>query len=235
MQSTPQTNEDDVQPVVAPNEASAPTSAAAPTAPSPNAAAAAKRDEGMALFGPALLLTGEDRDAWEKLHAAICSTVEPADIFERMWTRDIVDHEWSILRLRRLSAGLISATMQQGLENVLRPLMSRGIGRLDDSDVKILAWRFTHQDEEAIKEVNGLLEAAGQSWDAVLAETMTINVENIERFDRMCTIAEARRDAALREIGRRRTSFGERVRRALDQLNPGEFFRTEPSGRITVG
>jgi hypothetical protein len=239
MQSPRQTSEADAQPVVAPtpaqNDASVPTSAASPTAASPTAAAATKRDEDNALFGPALLLTGEDRDAWEKLHAAICSTVEPVDIFERLWTRDIVDHEWNILRLRRLSAGLISATVRRGLENVLRPLKSHDTGGFGDSGVEILAWQFTRQDKEAVKEVNALLEAAGLSWDAVLAQTMTINVESIERFDRMCTIAEARRDATLREIDRRRTSFGERVRRALDQLKPGEFFQSEPSGWITVG
>jgi hypothetical protein len=238
MNSTLETSEDDVQPVVAPtlspNEASAPT-AAASAATSPNSAAAAKRDEGMALFGPALLLTGEDREAWEKLHAAICSTVEPADIFEKMWTRDIVDPEWNILRLRRLSAELINAKEQYGLENVLRDLMSHGMRGFGSIEIERLAWNFTQHDEEAVEKVNGLLRTAGLRWDAVTAQTMTINVENIERFDRMCTIAEARRDAALRGIGRRRTSFGERVRRALDQLKPGEFFQSEPSGRITVG
>jgi hypothetical protein len=239
MESTSETSEDDVQPVVAPslapNEASAPTSAATPTATSPNAAAAPKRDEDMTLFGPALLLTGEDPDSREKLYAAVIAAVVPADIFEQIWTRDIVDHEWNILRLRRLWAGLFTATQLQGLANVLRSLTSKDILGVDYSKVELLALKFTLHHTEAVKEVKGLLETARMPWEAVLAQTMTFKAETFERIDRMCMTAEARRDAALREIDRRRTSFGERVRRALDQLKPGEFFRSEPSGRITVG
>ena len=133
MKSTRQPSEGDVQPVVAStpeqNAASVPTSAAAPTAASPNAAAAPQRDEGLTLLGPALLLPDEDPDSWEKLRAAVFDAVVPADIFEVIWTRDIVDHEWEILRLRRLSAGLFSATQQQALATVLRPLMSKGHSR----------------------------------------------------------------------------------------------------------
>jgi hypothetical protein len=64
---------------------------------------------------------------------------------------------------------------------------------------------------------------------------MAFNAETFERIDLMCMRAEARRDAALREIERRRTSFGERIRRALAELKPGEYFQSEPSGKITVG
>ena len=49
---------------------------------------------------------------------SISDAIVPADIFEVIWTRDIVDHEWNILRLRRISAGLISATQQQAPERI---------------------------------------------------------------------------------------------------------------------
>jgi hypothetical protein len=218
MKSTSETSEDDVQPVVAPtlapSEPSAPTSAAAPT----NAAAAQQRDEGMALLGPPLLLAGEDLDSWKKLHADVSAAVVPADIFEKIWTGDIVDLEWNILRLRRLFAGLFSATQKQALADVLRPLMSKDMLGVVDSEPELLAWKFTLHHADALKKVKELLETAGMPWEAVLAQTMTINAEIFERIDRMCMTAEARRDAALREIDRRRTSFGERVRRAFDRL-----------------
>jgi hypothetical protein len=239
MQPTPQTSEDDIQPVIAPtlapSETSAPTSAAAPTAASPNADAAAKQDGGTALFGPPLLLKGENLDSWEKLHAAVSAAVVPADIFEIIWTRDIVDHEWNVLRLRRLLVGLITATQQRALADVLRPLMNNGEREYLDPRPELLAWKFALHNADAVKEIKGLLETAGMPWEAVLAQTITFNAETFERIDRMCMAAEARRDAALREIDRRRKKFGARVRRALEQLKPGECFQSEPSGRITVG
>ena len=238
MQSTPQTSEDEVQPVVAPtlapNEACAPTSADVPTAASPSATAASKPDEEIALFGPAMLLTGEDLDSWKKLYAAVIAAVVPNDIFERIWARDVVDLESNVLRMRRLSAGLINATLRRGLEYVLRPLMRGATSGFGDSEVEILALKFTLKDKEAMKEVKALLEAAGQTWDTVLAQTMTINLENIERFDRMCTIAEARRDAALREIDRHREVYGQRLRRVMDEMREGEVCHIARSGGYAV-
>jgi hypothetical protein len=195
------TSEGDVQPVVAStpeqNNASVPTSAAAPTAASPNAAP--QRDEGLTLLGPALLLPDEDPDSWEKLRAAVSDAVVPADIFEVFWTRDIVDHEWNILRLRRLSAGLISTTQQQALASVLRPLMSNnGILGVADSEPELLAWKYILRHDDAIKEVKALLKTAALGWDAVLARTLTFIAENFERIDRMCMTAEAPRRRAAR-------------------------------------
>jgi hypothetical protein len=239
MSSTSKTSEDDVQPVVAPtlapSEASAPPSAAAPTDAGPNSAAAPQHDNGMALLGPPMLLPGEDRDKWEKLNAAVIAAMEPADIIDQIWTRDIVDLESHILQLRRLWTGLLSAGQQQALANVLQPLMSKDMFGVEYAEAELLAMKYLLGRPEAVKEVTGLLEAAGMPWEAVLAKTMAFNAETFELNDRMCMRAEARRDAALREIDRRRTRFGERIRRALAELKPGEYFQSEPSGKITVG
>jgi hypothetical protein len=235
MESTRETREGDVQPVVASpseqNDASFSTSAPAQPADSLNAPALPQRDEAMTLLGPALLLTDEDPDSWEKLRAAVFAALVPADIFENFWARDIVDHEWNILRLRRLSAGLISATQQQALESVLRPLMSNGMRDFADSRPELLAWKYVLHHDDAINEVNGLLETAGLRWDAVQAKTMSFNAEIFERLDRMCITAEARRDAALREIDRHRLGFGQRLRRAINHVEDAEFRVIEPPGK----
>ena len=47
-----------------------------------------------------------------------------------------------------------------------------------------------------------------------MAQTLAAEIDDIERIDRMITSAEARRNAALREIERHRTSVAERLRRA---------------------
>jgi hypothetical protein len=165
-----------------------------------------------------LLLTGEDPDDWEKLHAGVFAAVVPVDIFEKFWARDIVDHQWEILQLRRLRTGLFSAGQQQALENVLRPLMSNGVRDGLDTGAELLAWKFTLRHQEAVKEVMQLLETAGLTWDAVLAQTMTFNVADFERISLMCMRGEACRDGALREIDRRQSNPDQRMRRTIQQL-----------------
>jgi hypothetical protein len=63
----------------------------------------------LAMFGPPPLIIGEDADAYEELLARVSADVEPKDILEEIWVRDIVDLAWGLLRLRRLKAGLFNA------------------------------------------------------------------------------------------------------------------------------
>jgi hypothetical protein len=51
---------------------------------------------------------------------------------------------------------------------------------------------------------------------------LTAALDNIERIDRLTTIAETRRNAMLREIDRRRTVLGEALRRQVQEVE-GEF------------
>jgi hypothetical protein len=68
-------------------------------------------------FGPAPLIEGEDAGAYDELLVRISSAVRPADIFEEIWVRDVVDLVWEALRLRRLKAGA------KALAQNLRPLV----------------------------------------------------------------------------------------------------------------
>ena len=48
----------------------------------------------LAFFGFSPLLTGEDPAKYHELLQAIFDYVQPADIFERIWTREIADLVW---------------------------------------------------------------------------------------------------------------------------------------------
>ena len=48
-------------------------------------------------------------------------------------------------------------------------------------------------------------------------------LDNIERIDRLATIAECRRNASLREIDRRRAVLGEKLRRNVQAVEDREF------------
>jgi hypothetical protein len=70
--------------------------------------------------------------------------------------------------------------------------------------------------------VDKLLARANLSIEALMVGELTGALDNIERIDRIITIAENRRNAMLRGIDRRRTALGEALRQQLHEVE-GEF------------
>jgi hypothetical protein len=62
-----------------------------------------------------------------------------------------------------------------------------------------------------------------------MAQTLAARIDDVERIDRMVIIAEARRDAVLREIRSRRSAFGQALRRAGETID-AEFEDVAPGG-----
>jgi hypothetical protein len=74
-----------------------------------------------------------------------------------------------------------------------------------------------------VKEVKRWLEAAGLGEDAVLAKTFECNLAQVEQIDRLIANAEARRNAALREIGRHRQAVKAAIEMAIGEAEDAEF------------
>ncbi|MGA8698540.1 MAG: hypothetical protein WB689_32835 [Xanthobacteraceae bacterium] len=60
------------------------------------------------------------------------------------------------------------------------------------------------------------------SIDALIADELAGELDNIERVDRLITIAENRRNGMLGEIDRRRALLGEALRWSVQEVE-GEF------------
>ena len=133
--------------------------------PSTTPASLPEQARRLALFGPPPLLEGEDTASYDELLVRISGAVKPAEIFEEIWIRDIVDLVWEAFRLRRLKANLMTVVAYQGLERILEPLL----GWSDASD---LAKAWAARDRTAIKQVEKLLASAGLTMDAVMAQTI---------------------------------------------------------------
>jgi hypothetical protein len=73
----------------------------------------------LALFGPPLLLEGEDAAAYDQLLARICAAVKPVDIIDEIFIADVASLEWEVLRWRRLKWTLMQETGLKALENFL--------------------------------------------------------------------------------------------------------------------
>jgi transcriptional regulator of aromatic amino acid metabolism len=78
-----------------------------------------ERAQRLLLFGPPLLIQGEDGAAYDQLLARIWVAVNPVDIIDEMFIADIVFLEWEVLRWRRLKSSLIQARGLQALKDFL--------------------------------------------------------------------------------------------------------------------
>jgi hypothetical protein len=81
---------------------------------------------------------------------------------------------------------------------------------------------YVHQKPSATKLVDKLLARANLSIDALMVGELPGELDNIERIDRLITIAESRRNGMLREIDRRRAVLSEALRRKVQEVE-GEF------------
>ena len=165
------------------------------------------------LFGPPQLIDGEDARAYEELYERVCSSLEPADIFEEIFVRDFVDLMWEVLRWRRLKASLMAASAFKGLQKVLDPYSFEG-----DHDL-VLVEGWAGREPNAIAQVNCILKSAGLTVDAVMAQTLCENLESIRTMEAMIVMAERRRNDVLCQIERHRVTLAHRTRQAVQQLD----------------
>ena len=80
---------------------------------------------------------------------------------------------------------------------------------------------FIHE-PNAVQLINDILTGIGLSFEDFMAEVISEKLDEIERIDRLISLAESRRDASLREIERRHAGLTERLRRSLQQLEQDE-------------
>jgi hypothetical protein len=135
---------------------------------------------------------------------------------KEMWTRDVVDLTWDILRMRRIKAGLLTSVMPQGVDNLLNQL-------LDWEEAHELSEAWSARDPETIKSVDALLAARGLTMELAAARGFEARIGTFERIDQMAMAAEARRNSALRELERHRASFAQALRQASDEVIEAEY------------
>jgi len=193
--------------------------------------------QGLMLFGSApLLLQGEDAAAYDQLLGRFCAAIKPVDIIDEMGIADVVSSEWEALRWRRLQTSLMRALALKALEQFLNRHLDYDHYRknfeeelteiLHDNLEEIakarraeeLAQNYTRGNPGAIKLIDKFLAEAGLSIDALIVRILPEQLDNIERINRLTTIAETRRNAMLREIDRRRAVLGEALRRQVQEV-----------------
>jgi hypothetical protein len=97
---------------------------------------------------------------------------------------------------------------------------------LDDAraqKAKELLQEYGRREPETVRFVDELLTYADTSMDVFMADALAAKLDDIERIDRLSTIAEDRRNAHLTEIERRRAVFGATLRRSVQEIEDAEF------------
>jgi hypothetical protein len=159
--------------------------------------------------GPPPLIEAESAASYEALLTRVCATLEPTDVLEHIWIRDFVDLVWEVFRLRRLKAALMTAAAHEAMTEVLRPLSEAAEWAARD---------WAKREAPVVKTVEAALAQAGLSMDAVAARTVSVRIGDFERIERMTAAAEARRNAALRELQRHRAGLAGRLHRTVREM-----------------
>ncbi len=136
------------------------------------------------------------------------SAVGPTDSVEEMYTHDLVCNLWETRRIRMYKTRFLEGNVHQAVRFFLEDL-KYGVLAIDSS---VSGWR--KKIPEVQEAVDDELQSAGISEETLLAQTAAINIDTIEKLDRMLHSYERRRVQLLQEIDRRRHSFAERARLA---------------------
>jgi hypothetical protein len=186
------------------------------------ARAGLSKEESARFFGPPPLIAGEDQAQYEAMRDQISAAVGPLDFLEEIWVNDVVNLIWEMQRLRRLRAALLHAAAPEGVHHILKWV----VGKYCDEKWAV---EWAARKPEAVATVERTLAKAGLTMDAVMAQTLALKIDEVERIDRMVASAEIRRNVALREIDRHRTTLGAALRKAADEVVDAEFREIPPS------
>ena len=160
------------------------------------------------LLGPPPLLPSENVAYYEALSARVIAAAKPTDAIEHLYVRDAVDLQWELMRLRHLKTRLLVSSASVGLFKLMDDRMNYV---RDDPNYK--SW-IKHE-PKGIKNIKSMLADWGLSEADIYAQTLAKKIDEFERIDRLAANAEARRNAALRELERHREAVGRRLRNAI--------------------
>ena len=118
--------------------------------------------------------------------------------------------------------GAAPAAAPEGVHQILKWLLDPFTGQK-------VAIDWASRKPGAVATVDAALAAAGLTMDAVMAQTLALKIDEVDRIDRMIAGAEARRNIALREIDRHRATLGAALRQAADEVLDAEFKEIPPS------
>ena len=178
---------------------------------------------------PVSLIEGEVAADFENFRHACHADLKPKGITESIWVDDFIQYEWEVLRLRRMRSSILQSSRQDALYHLLHSLMP--YSEMDSRERKQLAYEWSMGDADAVELVNSIMEAHDLSSDAIIAEAFKNRLDTLEKIDRLIENCSRRRDAALRNLEKRRDDLAARARNLSSNVSEAAYVEVdeEPS------
>jgi hypothetical protein len=143
----------------------------------------------------AALLSFESQRDYGQLENAIRDHIDPRDVWEKMWTLEIVECEWERQRLHRYKAKIIGSAKLTALRSLLNLICVD----VSDREIDDLARRwFTNKGIR--RKINSMLRSFELDESAIQAEAYRLCIGDLAMIDRRLAELAARRDKIFRQV-----------------------------------
>ena len=151
----------------------------------------------------------------------IVDDIQPQTNIEWLWTLDLVELSWEILRYRHLKKRILDLHRVAAIKSILERLDGEGMPAEATPMVQMQAKRTAAEwrdDPDAAIDIEARLRRRGFDNIDINAEVFVRARESFEMFDHLIYLAQNRRIGLLREISLRR-EFARRARRVIGALD----------------
>jgi hypothetical protein len=133
------------------------------------------------IFGAPPLIEGEELKNYEALEHSLRSAINPSDILEELWFRDMVDAQWEILRFKKMKVSILDMSKLRALKALKQERY--GI--------------YESQKDIGAQTYSEALEIMGYPESALLAMNYSINLEKLTTIENNIFKLERRRNETL--------------------------------------
>jgi hypothetical protein len=177
------------------------------------------------LFGRPPVLPSENPADYYQLLVRIAADIGPQGTIEEAWVWDITCLTWEMRRLRRIKNDFIGQLMPDFLQQALARITGM---EADSEPMTTLINAWSAGKPSSVRRIERDLASINLAVDAVAARAFVLAIDEIERFHRLISITEARRNAIIREFDRHRA-----VRQALhgtfELVDDAQFEEIQPT------
>ena len=170
------------------------------------------------IFGHPPVLSTENLQAYDALMTQLVLEWNPRNITEWMYVRDRADISWEIFRHRRAIANLFAISFKTALQAVLTDVLPEEgcepwFDCVDAAKGLAQAWFEGPQEQEKVK---AQLAKYGLTAEAIVAQTYVLRRDELDKLHRLLAVAEARRDAIIRNFNEYRAMSSRGQKRVVD-------------------
>jgi hypothetical protein len=160
-------------------------------------------------LGPSPLLEGEDPANYAGLLEQVRQQTAPKDVIEHIYVRDIVDLTWELMRARKIKVALL----YKGQVRVVQQFVSNGNWPGLDMDTRDAV---NSAIKKRFSDAVSILKKKGITLEDIMAQAFASESKTLQVIEQNMMQIEARRNFALREIERRRTTFAKRLENSVN-------------------